>query len=283
MEPLYTRAGEEPVYDEITIYLYVNKVGGLEIPAVIQNEELYLSITDVFNFLKIRNRVSTGMDSVTGFFINPEATFVIDRLQHRINYKQQVIDLEPNDLIRTETSLYLKSEYFGKVFELECKFNFRSLSATIDTKLDIPVIREIRQELIRRNINQLKQELKADTTIRRSYPFMHVGTADWSMVVTRKSRETDTRFNLTLGSIIAGGEATASLNYQNSQPFTLNRQYYLWRFVNNDHRFLRQIMVGKIASQATSSILAPVVGVQITNTPTTFRRSFGTYTISDFT
>jgi hypothetical protein len=283
LEPLLARAEEEPVYDEIAIYLYVNQVGGFEIPAVIQNEELYLSITDVFNFLKIRNTISAGMDSVSGFFINSQATFVIDRLQHRINYKQQVVDLEPNDLIRTETGLYLKSKYFGKVFELECKFNFRSLSATIDTKLDIPVIREMRQEMIRRNINQLKQELKADTTIRRSYPFMHLGMADWSMVVTRKSGETDTRFNLTLGSIIAGGEATASLNYQNSQPFTLNRQYYLWRFVNNDHRFLRQIMVGKIASQATSSILAPVIGVQITNTPTTFRRSFGTYTISDFT
>lgn len=284
LAPVFTRANEEPGYDEINIYVHVSQVGGLEIPAVIKGEELYLSITDIFNFLKIRNTLSYGMDSVTGFFINPGNVFVIDKSQNRISYNGQVFELEPGDLIRTETSLYLRSKYFGKVFALECTFNFRSLSATIDTKLDLPVIREMRQEMIRRNIKQLRQELKADTTIRRTYPFMHLGMADWSAVVTQKSREqTNARLNFTAGSMIAGGEATVSLNYQNNQPFGLSKQYYQWRFVNNDHRILRQIMIGKIASQATASILAPVVGVQVTNTPTTFRRSFGTYTLSDFT
>ena len=46
---------------------------------------------------------------------------------------------------------------------------------------------------------------------------------------------------------------------------------------------LRQVMAGKIATRATSSIYNPVVGVQFTNTPTTFRRSFGSYTLSDKT
>ncbi|WP_133054851.1 hypothetical protein [Niastella populi] len=282
--PVLARAGEEPAYDEIIVFLNVPQVGGLEVPAVIHDQELYLSVTDVFNFLKIKNSMSAGMDSVTGFFVSPQAAFVIDKVQNRISYKEHVIELDPGDLIRTETSLYLKSEYFGKVFELACTFNFRSLSATIDTKLDIPVIREMRQEMIRRNISQLKREVKADTTIRRESPFFRFGMADWSVVATKHLKGlTDTRLNLTTGSIIAGGEATVSLTYQNNFPFGIGRQYYLWRFVNNEHRFIRQIRIGKITTPATASILAPVVGVQVTNTPTSFRRSFGTYTVSDFT
>jgi hypothetical protein len=53
--------------------------------------------------------------------------------------------------------------------------------------------------------------------------------------------------------------------------------------VNNDRPALRQVMAGKIFTQATSSIYSPVVGVQFTNTPTTYRRSFGTYVLSDRT
>ncbi|MEA3444106.1 MAG: hypothetical protein U9R19_05200, partial [Bacteroidota bacterium] len=44
-----------------------------------------------------------------------------------------------------------------------------------------------------------------------------------------------------------------------------------------------QISAGKIVTNATASIFNPVVGVQFTNTPTTFRRSFGSYTLSDIT
>jgi hypothetical protein len=53
--------------------------------------------------------------------------------------------------------------------------------------------------------------------------------------------------------------------------------------VNNDRPLIRQVTAGKIYSQVTSSIYDPVVGIQFTNTPTTYRRSFGTYTLSDIT
>ena len=46
---------------------------------------------------------------------------------------------------------------------------------------------------------------------------------------------------------------------------------------------LRQVMAGKINSNSISTIYNPVVGVQLTNTPTTYRRSFGSYTLSDRT
>ena len=192
--------------------------------------------------------------------------------------------MKTGDLIRTETNLYLLSKYFGEIFGLDCKFNFRALSVSLTTKLELPVMREIRLEMMRQNISRLKGETKADIVIQRSRPAFHFGMADWSVVSTQElGLKTDTRFNLALGSNIAGGEANAYLNYNTNETFSEKQQYYYLRFVNNNRSFLRQSTFGKIATDATSSIYNPVVGVRLTNTPTTYRRSFGTYPLSDYT
>jgi hypothetical protein len=273
-----------PEYDEIPVFLDIPGVGGTEIDALIKAEELYLPVTDLFDFLKIRNVPSTGLETISGFFVNPDATYLIDRTKNQIVYQNKTFSIEAGDLIRTESNLYLKSSYFGKVFGLECKFNFRALSAIVTSKLELPLIREMKQEEMRRNIARLKGDVKADTTIGRTYPLFRFGMADWSAVLSQEiNGKSDTRLNLSLGSMIAGGETTASLYYNSSDPFTEKQQYYLWRYVNNDFAPLRQVMAGKIQTNAISSIYNPVIGIQLTNTPTTYRRSFGSYILSDKT
>jgi cell division protein FtsN len=277
-------AQEEPEYYEIAIFLEIPRVGGFEIDVVIRGEELFLPVTDLFDFLKVRNIPSPGLESVSGFFINPEATYEINRTDNIIRYQDKTFNLEPGDLIRTESNLYLRSSYYGQIFGLECIFNFRTLSVTVNSKLELPLIREMRLEEMRRNLTRLKGEVKADTNIGRTYPLFKFGMADWSVIATEEiNGKAETRLNLNLGSMIAGGEATASIYYNSSDPFSEKQQHYLWRRVNNDFRPLRQVMAGKISTHATSSIFNPVVGVQFTNTPTTFRRSFGSYTLSDKT
>ncbi|OFY65325.1 MAG: hypothetical protein A2Y71_05595 [Bacteroidetes bacterium RBG_13_42_15] len=273
-----------PEYDEIAVFLDIPGMGGAEIDALIKAEELYLPVIDLFDFLKIRNVPSAGLETISGFFVNPDATYIIDRTKNQIVYQDKIFNIEAGDLIRTESSLYLKSSYFGKVFGLECKFNFRALSVTVTSKLELPLIREMKQEEMRRNIARLKGDVQSDTTIGRTYPLFRFGMADWSAVSSQEiNGKSDTRLNLMLGSMIAGGEATASLYYNSSDPFTEKQQYYLWRYVNNDFAPLRQVLAGKIQTNAISSIYNPIIGVQLTNTPTTYRRSFGTYTLTDKT
>ena len=192
--------------------------------------------------------------------------------------------MQAGDLIRTESNLYLRSLYYGKVFGLECKFSFRTLSVTITSTLELPLIREMRQEEMRNNISRLKGEFQADTTIGRTYPKFKFGMADWSATSSQEiNGKSDLRLDLGLGAMIAGGEATAALYYNSLEPFSEKQQYYLWRYVNNDFAPLRQVMGGKIRTNAIASLYNPVIGVQLTNTPTTFRRSFGSYTLSDKT
>jgi cell division protein FtsN len=139
-------------------------------------------------------------------------------------------------------------------------------------------------EEMRSNMTRLRGEIEVDTTVGRSYPGFRFGMADWSVYASeQESGASQARLNLSLGAVIAGGEATASLNYYTGETFSEKQQYYLWRHVNNDRTLLRQVMAGKIMSHATASIYNPVIGIQLTNTPTTFRRSYGTYTLTDRT
>jgi hypothetical protein len=302
VSPVLAKEGdndEDPKFDETSIMVILQGLGGTEIPAVVKDETAYLSITDVFNFLKIRNQLSENMDTVTGFFISQDAVFLIDKKNNRIRFRDKVFNLGPEDLVKMETGLYLRTDYFNKVFELSCQFNFRSLSVNVISKAEVPAIREMRQQVMYRNLNKLKGNIEADTVIGRSKKLFKFGMANWSVVSTQRLQNVgDSWFNLTLGGTLAGGEATVSLNYNNFarqqllpthpdsnivRPFDQRQQYYRLRFVNNDRPWLRQIIAGKIFTPTIATLFAPVVGVQITSTPTIHRRAYGTYTLSNFT
>lgn len=282
--PQYCTAQNDDEYYEISVFLEVNRIGGAEIPSVIHNHTVYLSVSDLFNFLRIKNIVTGDFDAVSGFMMNEANTYEINRITNTIKYKDKIFHLKDKVLIRTETGLYLKSDYFGEVFGLECTFDFRTLKVILNTQLELPIIRDMRLKSMNKGIRKLTGERKTDTTIKRNYPLLSFGAMDLTVNSAQLLNQGyNTRANLGLGAIVLGGETNMDLNYNSFQPFTERDQYYLWRFANNDFKVVKQAMAGRINTYATSSIYNPVVGVQFTNSPTTYRKSFGTYTLSDYT
>ncbi len=280
----YKNDPSEENYDEILVTLNVQGIGSFEMPAIIWGEVAYLPVKELFDVLKIKNKQSHHADSIEGFFINPNATFLIDKISNQIFYQGKIVTLKSADLIRTDGGLFLRSDVFGSVFGLDCNFTFRSLSIALNSKTELPAIRDMKLEALHKNINKLKGSRKADTLIDVEFSPFRLGMADWSVISTQTINEnTNTRINLGIGAIFAGGETNIFLAYSNREKFRLSKQNYYWRFVNNDHTALRQIIAGKIAPQAVSTIYNSVTGIQLTNAPTTFRRSFGTYTLSDKT
>ncbi len=270
--------------DEVTVSVEVRGLGSVEVPALYYHKDIYLSVTNVFDYLKIKNIPTSDFDTVTGYFMNQEDLFLIDKQHDNITYQGKTFNLKPDDMARIESGLYLKLDVYKTVFNIDGAFNFRRLLVALSSTVEFPASREIRQDLMRHNVSKLKGEMKADTTIKRTYPAFHFGTADWAVISTQQSSGFDeTRLNLGLGAVLAGGEADASLNLYNNQYNSEKNQYYQWHYVNNDNTTLRQVAVGKIFTQATSSLYAPVVGVQFSNTPTIYRRAYGTYTLSNTT
>lgn len=284
LQPYFAQAQDDNEAEEISVSVNVQGIGMAEMQAVIKNDTIYLPIVDIFEFLKIKNVSTPGFDSVTGFFLNESANYLIDRKHNLIQFGNKIFNLNPGDLIHTETNLYIRANYLGDIFSLTSTFNFRSLLVNIVTTLELPQLREKRLEMMRNNISRLNGELRADTIIPQKYPFAHFGVLDWSVISTKQFPGiADTRIGLGFGQVLAWGEVTGTLNYSVGKPLIEKDQYYQWRHVNNDNKIVKQVIVGKVAMQTVASIFAPVIGGQITNAPTTIRRSFGTYTIKDFT
>ena len=273
-----------PDYDEISITCNVQRIGSIELTALIYKDQCYLPVKELFDFLKIKNRLSVTEDSITGSFIQPEAYYVFDKKYSRINYQNNVYDIPEKDFINVESNFYVKSIYFGNIFGLDCQFNFRSLSVSISSKYELPAIREMQIELMRKNVIKLKGEKKADTTIGRDYSFFNLGTADWSVISNQsKGSKASTRVNIALGANVAGGETDVYLNYNSQESLSKIRQFYCWKYVNNNNPVIKQVIAGKMFTQSTASIFSPLIGVQFNNTPTTYRRSFGSYILSNTT
>jgi cell division protein FtsN len=282
--PYHTEAQDQPVFDEISVFLQVKDMGGIEIPAVIQEDVVYLPIKEIFDFLKFKTDMSQSMDSISGFFVTIKEPYLVDYKNNRILFQGKQFQLKKGDMIRTESNLYLLSSFYGEIFGLNCKFSVRTLSVSMETKLELPSMREKRLEQMRQNISKVTGEVRVDTVIKRNFPLFHFGMADWSVIGTQQiGQKVDTRINLALGTVIAGGEANLMLNYNTNEAFTEKQQYYFLKYVNNNRTWLRQVILGKISTDAISSIYNPVVGLRLTNTPTTYRRSFGTYNLSDYT
>jgi hypothetical protein len=273
--------GPEPQWEETSVFVNVQWVGGKEIPAVIKGRTAYISVSGLFDFLKIKNTQSPTLDSVYGFFINQNAPFCIDKINNRIIYKEKVTEVSPDDIIQTETGLFLNEKYFNSIFGLECAFDFSNLTVKFKAKEDLPIMQEMRMESLHQNLNKLKGESEADTTIKRNYPLFRMGIVDWSLLTAQRSNGTkDLVAGIGLGAVIAGGEARANFIYDSRNGFDKRQQFYQWRYVNNDNKALRQVSLGRIYTQTTASIFDPIVGVQVTNAPTTYRRSMGTYRLS---
>jgi len=268
----------------VTISFYVDQIGTTEINSVICGGAIYLSVSEIFDFLKIRNVHTDDFKLIEGFFINQEDTYRIDRSLNQIIYRDKKVKLKDNDLIPTRNNLYLKEDYFGLIFGLHCKFSYRNLSVSCISDIELPSVKAARREKMRLNIQGLQKNFTADTTIAREWPLLHLGVATWDINSNQHTNGfEDNRASLGLGALVAGGEFTAKLNYNTTQSLLPRNQFYQWRYVNNENNFLRQLTVGKLGIQSISSIYRPVIGIQLSNSPTYLKNSFGTYLLSDYT
>lgn len=273
-------------FEEIPVYLRVQGIGGYEIFSVYSytHSRVYLPVTDLFTLLRINQETSPSYDSISGFLLDENKSYLIDYPNRRILVQRDTIHLKDNDIIQTNTGLYLYLGLFGKAFGLYGTFNFRTLSIEIKTDLELPAIRDLRIAQMQKNLDMLRGDVEVDTTIGRQYHWFRFGMADWAINATQTIGEaSDYRLSAGIGAEILGGETNIVLNYTSNNDFDTRNQSFSWRLVNNKSPVVRQIMAGKLTPRSISTIYDPLYGVMVTNSPTTYRRSFGEYTMTGYT
>ena len=270
-------------YDELNVDIKVPRLGIYEIPIAIRDQDAYIAVVPFFDLLQLKIE-EKEKGRFSGYVIDPANSFEINIANSTIRVKDEDFLLQQNDYILSPTTFYLNTKLFDQVFGLSTPFNFRSLSIDLVTDKELPLIKQKRLESLRKNINRVQGIIEPDTILNRNYPFFKAGMLDWGVITTQQTNGlNDNRINVGLGTMLAGGETNLRLNYSTNLPLTSRNQFYQWKLVNNRSVLFKQVTAGKIFTRSTSSLFAPVVGIQLSNSPVLNRRSFGTYNLSDFT
>ncbi len=249
-----------------------------------QSEQLFLPVMEFFRFLQIKVEPSVSLDTLSGFMVKEENRYLIDNQSKKIFFGGKEFSIAENRLLNTGTDLFMDHHLFGEIFGLHCQFNFRSLSVTVKPDFELPVIREMKLQQYRENIQRLKGEVEVDTTLNQQHNLWRFGMADWALNSTQSTAsKNNTRLWLKTGAELLGGETNLQLYYSSLADFSSRNINYYWRWVDNEKKAVRQVRAGRITPSSISSIYDPVSGISITNASTRYRRSFGEYTIADYT
>jgi hypothetical protein len=272
------------VYDEIPVNVIVEGVGSYYLEVIYTNSGLlYINIEELFHTLNIPCKIGQRGDSLGGFIENESKPFMIDYIQGRVKVGSRTI-IPSNGLVKESGALFMESSLFADAFGIIMTFNYRSLSINLKTNFELPILKQMRIDKMRNNLSKVRHMVIADTVVNRNYHLFKVGTLDWLVSSTQTwNGQPDNHLRLGIGTELFYGEADVSVDYYNKQKFDNRWVQYLWRWVDNDKKIVRQAQAGKISNQTISYISAPVVGAVIRNSPTTVRKATGYYTISEVT
>lgn len=273
-------------YETFNVLLDIDKVGRKNFTALYQENSgaLYLPIEVLFDCLKINNQRGENGQSVSGYVVSEKNTYSINYGMKMITYKNVSFPVSDKDMIYDMGILYVSKHTFEKIFGFAIKFDFRNLSAKLSADFEFPLVRQMKQESARANLAKLKGEVMSDVVLKRDYHLLRTGMADWSITSMQSQKyNSETRFGLGAGAEVFGGETDVWLNYSTTYGFNSNQQRYMWRWVDNNAKVIKQIQLGRIYGKSISSLLYPVDGATVSNTPTTVRKALGDYLISDNT
>lgn len=273
----------ETEFDEVIVTIRGQNIGSAEIQALVVAKELYLPVSDLFNYLAIQNKLSVSGDSLSGHILNPGDIFVVDKTNYTIYYNKVSTPLQKNELIYSSNEYYLKANYFGMIFGLQCQFNFRSLTVDFTSNIELPFMREKRLDQMRRNITKVKGDIVADSIIKRKFKMLHLGALDWNIASTQYLGNNTLWAKIGVGGILAGGETNTRLLFSNHNSFDIRNQFFQWHYVNNEQKWVKQIRLGNLYAPGSYSTTNSLLGVQLSNTATRQRKSFGNWIISNST
>lgn len=276
----------ENSYEPVDMSITFDRTYRMSVPTLFaQPNVVMLPIGELFDFLKIPNKISADGQVITGFFENEANGFEINNLKKFVTFKGQNIPFNADESTTDIGTLYLKTTVFKRAFGFDMEFNNRSLSLQFTSPFELPLFKFMKQEKQRENLRISGSESAVyDTVLKRDYHWFRGEMLDWSFASTQSNEaSTDTRFEIGGGAEVLGGETNIWLNYSTQYGMKRNQQQYYWRWADNNAKIIRQFQIGRIATPTIASVLSPVDGFMFTNALTTIRKALGNYTISNYT
>ena len=274
-----------PAYDQLTISVYLNAHTEFELDVLItESQDIFANIEDLFRNVGIPCSRPKVSETLVGFLKSERDAFIIDLAQKNINVNQKIFSLNVG-LIEDSGFIYIESSLISQAFGITLSYNQRSLSANLSSDFELPLIRQLRLEKMRKNISGLReQKITADTIVDRDYHFFKFGVFDWGITSFQTmNRVSNTHINLGAGAELLYGQTNVALTLNTEKVFDNRQLLYNWKWVDNNKTMIRQAQLGTLLTESISFLNSPVIGASVSNVPTRLRKADGYFTIQERT
>ena len=238
------------------------------VSAIYDRDQFYLSVTDLFEALRIDVSIDQATFTLSGNYIG-QGRYTLNFDSRRAQFADQEITLTADDFLITDFGYYLDPDIFYQLFELEFIIDFGSLAVTLESPDTMPIVAQRERELRRERLLRTQRELRRDfypLQFDREKSFFNAGFLDYNLTANLNEAGNSYLYSTNIGSELIGGDVQGTIFGSYSQTATSLRSSGLrWRYGIRDNDWISTIVAG----QATAEGLAPVAytGVRFTNEP----------------
>ena len=169
------------VYEQVLVNVIIEGLGSFDLDVVYSDKNnLYINVVDLFTILKIPCTEGEKGISLDGTIGEKNLPYSINFVRGLIKVGDKAMRTN-NKIIKEFGVIYLDATAFKTAFGINLDFNFRTLTVKLSADFELPIIKQLRQDKIRKNISTIKNEIVFDTVIKRTPNLFKVGTFDWAL------------------------------------------------------------------------------------------------------
>ncbi len=253
--------------ESVPINFELRRVGSIELISLQRDNEVFLPVRAMFDFLRIKHVEDLVANTVSGFFVTPDTPYVINVAKGVIQVGKRSVALTPADVITKDNETYVRVAVFDRAFGLPISYRPRELRASLTTDLALPVFLDQRLRHLELELERRRGIPPSEFEYGRTFAILDGARMDYLLRQTVSAGTVPNRvfFTRVTGHVL-GGDASASFN-GDLPPYAKMRQTRaFWRFVPRESSSLfRQATVGDFV---TSGFLSrEIYGLEITSRP----------------
>lgn len=263
--------------DTLIVDFFETRIGRIEINILKRDKDVYLPITDIFNFLRLKYELNLEKNYIKGFIVSPDSSYEINFETNQGRYKNNFIDLRSIDFLRIKEKVFIHENVFRNLFKWNIKFDENRMEVVLKSKSPFPFIQQRQRQ--RSYSRQVEREIiVSDLYIGRKPLPLNLGKLNYNINSYKlQNKDIYTRYNFLLGGQFLWGDFEGSIRGTLNKKIKERDLQGSIKYPFFDNRYLQQITIGDIYKR--SFVGSNLFGIDITNIPPERRSVFSSYTV----
>jgi len=265
-------------------------IGQYYINAVFFGDVAYLPLAEILSLTEIPYEQSENKFSFQGFYPSPKETWNLDPVSGTLLVQGNSEVLPAADFYLGELDLFLRADYFERIFGLTFTVNPYTLSMFLKATHPLPIEEKKKRENLRKN-NLAKGGPQEELIMQypRDRKVLGLGALDYAFIFSNSPGSSSLGMQMRAGAEVLGGDFQANLlGVKDGEGFATEFSGLQWRYVlpgglkPDKNVLLSSITLGQITSSSQTSS-ASLLGISLTNNPIIPRQELDVFVVDGYT